>query len=279
MTALARFLSGRTAWVTGGATGIGLAIAAKLAGAGANVAISPPPLGATIALPAYADLPDEAQRQAAQTAIQSHDVHCLSFPVDLCDNESVSHGYERITAELGPIDILVNSAGICAQQTILEADDVTWANVLDVNLSGAYRTSKHCIDPMLARKWGRLIHIGSTAASVGFVGHAAYCASKHGLLGLSRCAALEGAEHGVTSNVISPGSVGTGMMRGGSAERIARGGGGTSVEENMRAVAEAMPQKRLITTKEIAAVALFLCREESRGLTAEDIVVSGGASW
>lgn len=278
MTA-ARFLEGRTAWVTGGATGIGLAIAERLASCGADVAISPPPAGARLAPSAYADLPGEVQVQAARSAIERHGVRCSSVPVDLRDNWSVAQGFARITGELGPIDILVNAAGICAQQTMLEADDATWADVLEVNLSGAYRTAKRCIGPMLARKWGRLIHIGSTAASAGFTGHAAYCASKHGLLGLSRCAALEGAEHGVTSNVISPGSVGTGMMRLGSAVRIARGGAGASVEENMRAVAEAMPQRRLVTTHEIAAVALFLCRNEAQGLTAEDIIVSGGASW
>lgn len=278
MTA-ARFLDGRTVWVTGGATGIGLAIAERLASSGANVAISPPPSGARFAPSAYADLPGEVQVQAARAAIERHGVRCSSVPVDLRDSQSVARGFEQITGELGPIDILVNSAGICAQQTMLEADDATWTDVLEVNLSGAYRTSKRCIGPMLERKWGRLIHIGSTAASVGFTGHAAYCASKHGLLGLSRCAALEGAEHGVTSNVISPGSVGTGMMRLGSAERIARGGAGASVEENMRAVAEAMPQRRLVTTHEIASVALFLCRNQAQGLTAEDIVISGGASW
>lgn len=273
------FLDRRTAWVTGGTTGIGRAIAEALASAGARVAITTPPVSMTLGKAAYTTLPGSEAAEEARASIAEIGAVCLLLTMDLRDDDSVAAAHERVVRELGPVDILVNAAGVCAQESMLEADDATWHTLLDINLTGAYRTSKRCMGPMIARRWGRLIHIGSTAASVGFVGHAAYCASKHGLLGLSRCAAMEGTAHGVTSNVISPGSVDTGLTRLGSARRIARGGAGRTVEENMAAVAAATPQHRLIQPSEIASVALFLCREEAKGLTAEDIIVSGGASW
>ena len=185
----------------------------------------------------------------------------------------------RVVGAVGPVGILVNAAGVCAQELMTEARDETWATVLDINLTGAYRTTKRCLPAMLAGGWGRIVNIGSTASSIGFARHAAYCASKHGLLGLARCVALEGAAQGVTCNTISPGTVATGLTRIGSSFRVKQGGQGRDVEENLRLIAEGYPQKRLIETSEIAALAVFLCREEALGITGEDLIVSGGAPW
>jgi NAD(P)-dependent dehydrogenase (short-subunit alcohol dehydrogenase family) len=132
---------------------------------------------------------------------------------------------------------------------------------------------------MIERRWGRIVNIGSTAAEVGFARHSAYCASKHGLLGLARCVALEGAAHGVTCNTINPGTVATGLTRIGSSFRVKQGGQGRDVEENMKMIAAGYPQKRLIEADEIAALGLFLCREEARGITGEAMTVAGGAPW
>ncbi len=184
-----------------------------------------------------------------------------------------------VVGAFGPVGILVNAAGVCAQELMTEARDETWATVLDINLTGAYRTTKRCLPAMLAGGWGRIVNIGSTASSMGFVRHAAYCASKHALLGLARCVALEGAAKGVTCNTISPGTVATGLTRIGSSFRVKQGGQGRDVEENLRLIAEGYPQKRLIETSEIAALAVYLCREEALGITGEDIIVSGGAPW
>jgi NAD(P)-dependent dehydrogenase (short-subunit alcohol dehydrogenase family) len=151
--------------------------------------------------------------------------------------------------------------------------------VLEINLNGCYRTIRRALPSMIARRFGRIVNIASTAADVGFPGYSAYCASKAALLGLTRCVALEGAEHGVTCNAINPGSVGTEMMRLGSLRRIARGGQGATAEENFARIAESMPQKRLVQVEEIAAAALFLCRDEALGLTGEAITISGGAFW
>jgi NAD(P)-dependent dehydrogenase (short-subunit alcohol dehydrogenase family) len=132
---------------------------------------------------------------------------------------------------------------------------------------------------MIERRWGRIVNIASTAADVGWPRYSAYCASKSALLGLTRCVALEGAEHGVTCNALNPGSVGTEMMRLGSLRRIAQGDQGATVEQDWAAIAAAMPQRRLIPAAEIAAAAVFLCRDEALGITGEAITVSGGALW
>jgi NAD(P)-dependent dehydrogenase (short-subunit alcohol dehydrogenase family) len=274
-----RFLEGRVAWVTGGATGMGYATALALAEAGARVAIGSLLEGGSLPDAAYAARPDRARLKEAAGEIEKRGVRCFADGLDLRSDASLDAFHKGAVAALGPIDILINAAGVSAQQAMLDHTDETWHTVLDVNLTGAYRTIKRCMPGMVERGWGRIVNIASTAANVGFPRHSAYCASKSGLLGLTRCVALEGAAHGVTCNAISPGSVGTEMMRLGSLRRIAQGGQGSTIEENFAKIAEAMPQKRLIAPEEIAALALFLCRDEALGLTMENIAVSAGALW
>jgi 3-hydroxybutyrate dehydrogenase len=274
-----RFLSGRRAWVTGGATGIGRACAVALASAGAEIAIGSLPATASLGEASYSTRPSDAEMLAAKAAIEAEGVRCFLAAFDLRSQASVQGFHAAATAALGPIEILVNAAGVAAQELMTEARDETWSTVLDINLTGAYRAIKLCLPGMIAGGWGRIVNIGSTAAEVGFARHAAYCASKHGLLGLARCVALEGAAAGVTCNTINPGTVATGLTRIGSSHRVRQGGQGRDVEENLRLIAEGYPQKRLIEAAEIAATALYLCREEARGLTGEAITVSGGALW
>ncbi|HKF63657.1 MAG TPA: SDR family oxidoreductase [Dongiaceae bacterium] len=274
----ARFLAGRAAWVTGGATGIGQAIALALARAGADIAIGSLPDSVGIGA-AYSTRPSESEMQKAKAEIEAAGARCFLSPFDLRSDNSVEGFHRAAVAALGPIAILVNAAGVCAQELMTEAGDETWSTVLDINLTGAYRTARRCLPAMLAAGWGRIVNIGSTASSIGFARHAAYCASKHGLLGLARCIALEGASQGVTCNTISPGTVDTGLTRIGSSHRVRQDGQGRDVDENLRMIAAGYPQKRLIERSEIAALALFLCREEARGITGEDIIVAGGAPW
>jgi 3-hydroxybutyrate dehydrogenase len=274
-----RFLKGRVAWVTGGVTGIGRACALAFAAAGADVAIGSLPKSASIGAASYSTLPAEEEMHQAKADIESRGVRCFLLPFDLRSNDSVETFHRGAVSALGPVDILVNAAGVCAQELMTEARDETWTTVLDINLNGPYRTTKRCLAGMIASGWGRIVNIGSTAAEVGFARHSAYCASKHGLLGLTRCVALEGAAHGVTCNAINPGTVATGLTRIGSSFRVIQGGQGRDVEENLRLIAEGYPQKRLIDAGEIAALALFLCREEARGITGEALTVSGGAPW
>jgi NAD(P)-dependent dehydrogenase (short-subunit alcohol dehydrogenase family) len=274
-----RFLEGRRAWVTGGATGMGHAIAIALAKAGADLAIGSLPASGKLPDAAYAARPDLGEIEAAAETIRALGVKCFAQGLDVREDASVDDFQHTAAKMLGGIDILINAAGVSAQEAMTTHRDETWTTVLDINLNGCYRTIRRCFPSMLERRWGRIINISSTAADVGFPRHAAYCASKSGLLGLTRCVALEGAEYGVTCNAINPGSVGTEMMRLGSLRRIAQGGQGATVEENFAMIADAMPQKRLIPAREIAATAVYLCRNEALGINGEAITVSGGALW
>ena len=274
-----RFLEGRTAWITGGASGMGRATAEALSGAGANVAIGSLAKDALLPDLAYTHQPDETEVGEAVAAIEARGGRAKAFRLELRDDASVDAFHRATVDAFGPVDILVNAAGASAQALVVSHEsDAVWKAVLDINLNGTYRTIRRCLPAMIERGFGRIVNVASTAANVGFPRNAAYCASKAGILGLTRCVALEGAEHGVTCNAINPGSVETGMSRKGAAIRASLGQG-VDVEENLRLIAEAMPQKRLITVEEIAALALFLCREEARGITMEDIDVAGGALW
>ncbi len=134
-----------------------------------------------------------------------------------------------------------------------------------------------CLPKMIERRWGRIINIGSTAATTATADHAAYCASKSGLLGLNRAVALEGAPHGVSSVVISPTWVQTEMFDNSMA--IQAGNAGHSVEQEIAGLIAAQPQKRLVQPQELGALAAVLCRDEALGITMEDIQLNAGALW
>ena len=160
--------------------------------------------------------PDQTEIDAAADTIRASGVKCFARDLDLRDEVTVDAFHAEATAVLGAFDILINAAGVSAQEQMVGHHRETWAAVLDINLNGCYRTIRRMLASMVERRWGRIVNIASTAAEVGFPGHSAYCASKAALLGLTRCVALEGAEHGITCNAINPGSVGTDMMRLGS---------------------------------------------------------------
>ncbi len=157
--------------------------------------------------------------------------------------------------------------------------DELWLKIIDTNLNGAFRMTRRLLPGMIGRKWGRIINIGSTAATVGWKDNPAYCASKSGLLGLTRCVALEGAPHGVTCVMISPTWVETELMRRNVQQVVEREGRGRTMEEAMSDIAAQNPQNRIIQPDEIAALAAFLCGEGARGITMENIQITGGALW
>ncbi len=273
-----KFLNGRAAMVTGGASGMGRAMALAFADAGADVAIGSLLTGGARVSGELVNMPGAEELEDTRKEIEARGVKAVAVSLDVTKNESVQAFYDATTSAFGKVDILANAAGITAEHAISGHSDALWDKVIDVNLNGTYRAIKVCLPGMIERKWGRIINIASTAASVGAVTSGAYCASKAGVVGLTRCAALEGAEHGVTCNAISPTWVettfGTEWMSNIAEEQESRTGA-----EYIADVKAANPQGRLVQPSEIGALAAFLCRDEAIGMTMQNLTVSAGSLW
>ena len=252
----------RTAVVTGGLAGIGLAVSQALSQSGLRVVIGARSGG------------DSAQQSEAR-AILGDD--SIVLPLDVTQETSVAEFCQTVTNATGGIDILVNSAGISVHQVVCGHLLSDWQDVIDTNLTGPFLMTRACLPGMISQRWGRIVNIASTAAKTAVADHAAYCASKAGLLGLTRAVALEGAPHGVTFTSVGPTWVETEMMRH-SAANMAQNTG-KSVDEEITDLARANPQNRLVQPKEIAALVAFLCSDAAPALTMEDISVNAGAHW
>lgn len=272
-------LKGRSAVVTGGLTGQGLAIAEALAADGANVAVGSRVRGTMDwhGADAASSEPEQVSVVRRRLSAFGNAVHIGRLDVRVSD--SVEQFAIAAEAVCGPADILVNSAGMTAEQPVCGHPDELWLKIIDTNLTGAFRMTRAYLPGMIARKWGRIVNIGSTAASVGWKDNPAYCASKSGLLGLTRCVALEGAPHGVTCVMVSPTWVETDLMRENVRELVEREGKGRSVEKAMADIAGQNPQNRIIQSDEVAELTAFLCSDGARGITMENIQISGGAFW
>ncbi len=276
-------LNGKVAWVTGGASGMGLAAAVRLAAMGASVAIGSltEDIGKGRLDPGQrAYTPGSEVLEAAREKIAAHGGKVLAMPLDITRQDSVDENLAAITGELGPVDILINAAGNSGRSTMVGHPDSLWQAMLEVNLTGSYRTTKACMGGMIERKWGRIVMFSSTAGLVGGELHGAYCAAKHGLIGLMKCVALEGAPHGVTCNAICPGWVATDQNERGVLQEIALLGLDASIAEYRAMMAEKwVPQKRFLEPDEPGAYAAFLCTEAARGITGEALRISGGSTW
>jgi len=276
-----RFLAGRVAWVTGGASGMGRATALGLARAGADVAIGSlvSSQRAAVLADQNCHTPQDERLARTRSEIESHGVRGLALPLDVCSDESVDRSHRAILQAFGKIDILINAAGSSARKYIAGHPDEIWQRMLDVNLTGPYRTIKRCLPGMIEREWGRIVNFASTAANVGYPMHGAYCASKSGLLGLTRCVALEGAPHGVTCNAINPGFVDTDSNYSASRMEIEIAGLDISVDDYRAQVAASLPQKRYLSPEEVGSLAVFLCRPEALGIEGQDITIAMGSQW
>jgi 3-hydroxybutyrate dehydrogenase len=272
-------LSGRSALITGGLTGQGFAIAQALAAKGTNVAVGSY-IGASNGRSGdAAAYPEPEEADSVRLKLAEFGTKVYAGHLDIRDAAVIKSFIESAASFCGTFDILVNAAGTTAEQPVCGHTDELWLKIIDTNLNGAFRMTRELLPAMIARKWGRVINIGSTAASIGWKDNPAYCASKAGLLGLTRCIALEGAAHGVTCVMISPTWVETELMHRNVAQVVANEGMGKTVAQAMADIADQNPQKRIIQPSEVAALAAFLCGDEARGITAENIEITGGALW
>jgi NAD(P)-dependent dehydrogenase (short-subunit alcohol dehydrogenase family) len=195
----------------------------------------------------------------------------FAFACDVTDRAAVARVVAQVEQRLGPVDVLVNNAGQSASAPFASMEDELWDRMLAVNLTGTYNWMRAVVPSMFERRQGRVINIASVAAKVGFVYTAAYVASKHGVLGLTRAVAMEAATRGVTVNAICPGWMNTDMTKT-SIERIVEKTG-RSVEEVRRTIERMSPQQRLIEPEEVAAIAAFLASPEAAGINGQDITI------
>ena len=249
-------LSGKTALITGGGRGIGRAIALAFAREGARIAV--------------------AARTAEQVEQVASEIGhgAIALVCDVSDPESVTRMFADVRERLGDPNILVNNAGIAESATLVNTTDEHWHRHLAINLSGTFYCTRAAMPAMLKNKWGRVINIASIAGKTGAPYVAAYSASKHGVLGLTRSVAMEVATTGVTVNAICPGYVDTEMVSRGI-DRIVTTTGRTS-EQALESLTKMNPQNRLVTSEEVAAVALLLASDEGRGINGQGINIDGG---
>jgi len=254
-------LQGRIALITGGGRGIGRAIALVFAREGAQVAVAARSL-------------DQVEQVAREIA-DHYTTNALPIVCDVSDVESVERMFARATQNMGRSpDILVNNAGIAVSAPLTKTSDELWRQHLAINLSGTFYCTRAALPPMIERGWGRVINIASIAGKIGAPYIAAYSASKHGVLGLTRSAALEVAAKGITVNAICPGYVDTDMTTR-ALENIAKRTG-LREEQALESIKQMSPQNRLVEPEEVAALALLLASEEGRGIHGQAINVDGG---
>ncbi len=271
---------GKTAVVTGSgrAGGIGLGIAARLAGEGANVVLHDlGQVGGDTAPSHGVGTAEELERAAA--SIRAAGGRATAFCGDMMVEEDVAGLMDHAVSEFGSLDIVVNNAGIgYLFGPLVEMTQENWDAVLNVNLRGVFFGIKHAVRQMIPQgRGGRIINIASQAAKSGFAFASAYTASKHGVLGLTRSAALELADHGITVNAICPNHITTGL--GAWQNEFMSRAQGKSLDRYMSDMRERIPLGRTGSVEDIASVCAFLCSDEAEYVTAEAVNVSGGEEY
>ena len=251
-------LEGKHALVTGASRGIGLAIARQLLAQGARVTLAGR---------------DTAALATAASSLRDAE-NAASVAIDVVDQQSVADGFSRAAAHFGPIDILVNNAGQAGAAPFVKTDIALWQRMLDVNLTGAFLCTQAALPDMLQAGWGRIVNVASTAGLTGYRYVSAYCAAKHGLVGLTRALALEVAAGGVTVNAVCPGFTDTDMVGEAVANIVAKTG--RSEQQARQTLAAGNPQQRLVQPEEVANAVAWLCAPESSAMNGQAIAVAGG---
>ena len=244
-------LEDRHALVTGGATGIGLAITKSLVAAGARVTIA-------------------SRNSERVTAVAAELENVTGVTLDVTNPKDVSAVFEQ----LGPVDILVNNSGIAFAVPFEKMSLEQWSDVMAVNLTGVFLCTQAALTSMRELEQGRIINIASIAGLKGAPYISAYAASKHGLIGMTRSLALELAATGITANCVCPGFTDTAMVSDAIGNITAKTG--RSEAEALAELVKTNPQRRLIAPEEVADTVLWLCQDSSRSITGQSIVIAGG---
>jgi 2-hydroxycyclohexanecarboxyl-CoA dehydrogenase len=247
-------LAERIALVTGAGGGIGRAIALELAREGHAVAV--------------ADLRADAAESAADEIARGGGT-ALTVELDVTDGASVSAGAERVTAELGPVEVAVNNAGWDELVPFLETDEAFWDRVIEVNFKGCLRVTHAVLPGMVERRWGRVVNIGSDAGRVGSSLESVYSGTKGGVIAFTKTIAREVARAGVTANSVCPGPTRTPMLEGMAARDEAG-------EKLIASLERAIPMRRLGEPEDVAAAVAFLASERAGFITGQTLSVSGG---
>ncbi|GAB4270172.1 MAG: SDR family NAD(P)-dependent oxidoreductase [Pararhodobacter sp.] len=247
--------AGRHALVTGGGTGIGLAIAKMLAAQGAQVTIT-------------GRRADVLEQAAAATP----GLHALVM--DVADEASVVQGCATAIAARGPVTICVANAGIAEGKSMAKMDLAFWRNMMAINLDGAYLTVRECLGGMLQAGWGRTVFVASIAGLKGLKGAPAYTASKHGMIGLMRGLSEEYMGMGLTFNALCPGYVDTDIVTRNTQSIANRAG--IDPEQARQMMVKTNRHKRLVTADEVAAAAQWLCGPGSDSVNGQTIEIAGG---
>ncbi len=246
---------GKHVVITGGGSGIGAAIADELNRSGHSLTL----MGRDL---------EKIEKKAISLN------HAQAVSVDVSQKSSVELGFEVAFKQFGEADILINSAGIATTIPFSKIDQAHWNLMLNVNLTGVYNCVSICLPLMKERGWGRIINIASTAGLKGYEYCVAYCASKHGVIGLTKALALEVARSGVTVNAVCPGFTETDIVKKGLQNIVDKTG--RSYEEAKKSMVALNPQKRFIQPKEVVAAVNWLIHEDSGSITGQSISVSGG---
>ena len=239
--------SGRVALVTGGASGIGFAMARQLAELGAKIAI--------------ADLNIEAARA---TADKLADAEVMTIKVDVQDPEDVINMVDAVIARYGKLDVLMHSAGVGVEKSFLETTVEEWKRLIDIDLSGTFYCAQAAARKMVENQYGRIVLLSSTAGMRGGTGRAAYGAAKGGVISLTKVMAVELAQYGITANALAPGAIET--------ELVAR----MHSDETRRVYRAAIPMDRYGTPEETAFTGVFLASEQAGYVTGHILGVDGG---
>jgi len=256
-----RRLGGQHVVVTGGGRGLGAAIAAAIAAEGASLTL----MGRT-----QATIDSQAARLAASSTAPVRAAVC-----DVADAASVARAFESAVAALGPVHVLINNAGRADAAPVSETSLDAWERTIAVNLTGTFLCIKQVLPSMLAARQGRIINVASTAGLRGYAQVAAYCAAKHGVVGLTRALAAETAKSGVTVNAVCPGYIdGTPMADAAIAGIVAATG--KTTDQARLILARRSPDERLATLQEVADAVVRLCLPDASGTTGQAIVVAGG---